>query len=162
MQQQAYDFSLFEQRRAPAPAPAPAAPLRAVAGGKPRVSRLKSAAVSLWNLLACTVFLALAILLIQSKVTLTELNTNVQRTRDQLTTAQSTNNYLNGQLSSRTNMENIEDIASRLGLMKVDESQITYIRLEDSGVLTTTESPVKKWTDVFHSGLLSLMETLDP
>ena len=159
MQQEAYDFGMFENRPAPAKK---TVPLRSVKGGKKPSSQLHQTVVNVWNVMGCAMFLALAILLIQSKVTLTELNTQVQRTQNQLTTSQSTYNYLNSELTSRTNMANIEDAARRLGLMKVDQSQITYIRLEDSGVLTTADSPVKKWTDWFHSGVLSLMETLDP
>ena len=160
MQQEAYDFGLFESR--PAAQPEKKVPLRRVEGGKKPTTQLHQNFVSMWNLVGCAMFLALAVLLIQSKVTLTELNTQIQRAQSDLTTSQSSYNHLSSELSDRTNMANIEDAARRLGLMKVDQSQITYIRLEDSGVLTAPESPVKKWTDWFHSGILSLMETLDP
>ncbi len=160
MQQEAYDFGLFESR--PASVRKEQVPLKQVQGGKKPTTRLHQTFINLWNAMGCALFLTLAILLIQSKVTLTELNTDIQSAQADLTTAQSTYNYLNSELTSRTNMANIEDAARRLGLMKVDQSQITYIRLEDSGVLTAPESPVKKWTDWFHSGILSLMETLDP
>lgn len=160
MQQQAYDFSMFESSRRPAQKSS--VQLQSVAGGKKAASRGKKLVGSLGNILASAMFLALAVLLIQSKVTITELNAETRRTRDALTTAQSAYNYLSSELDRRTGMENIESIANRLGLMKVDESQITYVRLEESSVLTAEESPVKKWTDWLSSGLLSLMETLDP
>ena len=115
MQQEAYDFGMFENRPAPAKK---TVPLRSVKGGKKPSSQLHQTVVNVWNVMGCAMFLALAILLIQSKVTLTELNTQVQRTQNQLTTSQSTYNYLNSELTSRTNMANIEDAARRLGLMK--------------------------------------------
>ena len=58
-------------------------------------------------------------------------------------------------------MANVEEVANRLGLMKLDDSQITYIRLDDSSVLTRKESDVKRWTDLLYSGVLSLIEQLD-
>ena len=159
MQQQAYDFSMFAPQRAK---PEKKPPLRTVEGGKKPQTGLKKAAVSFGNVLCCAVFLALAVLLIQSKVTITELTTQQQKTQAQLTDAQSTYNYLNGALNSRTNMASVEEIANRLGLMKVDDSQITYVRLEDSSVLTAAQSPVKQWSGWLKSGMLNMMEMLDP
>jgi cell division protein FtsL len=159
MQQQAYDFSLFTPDEEPA---TKKVPLRSVRGGKPKQTKLKKAAVGFWNVFGCAVFLALTVLLIQSKVTLTELTAQEQSVHNQLTDAQSTYNYLSSELNSRTNMASVEDIANRLGLMKIDDSQITYVRLEDSSVLSAAESPVKHWTDWMKAGVLSLMETLDP
>lgn len=160
MQQQAYDFAMFESDTRTTQKSG--VQLRSVAGGKKPQTRGKKLAGSLGSILASAMFLALAVLLIQSKVTITELNAETRKTRDALTTAQSAYNYLSSELDRRTGMENIESIANRLGLMKIDDSQITYVRLEESSVLTTAESPVKKWTDWLSSGLLSLMETLDP
>ena len=159
--QQAYDFAVFESGK-PRSQPEQAVPLRSVKGGKKAPGKLQHLLGSFWNLLGTVVFVALAALLIQSKATITELNAQVRRTQAELTTAQSTHNYLSSELNARTSMANIEEIANRLGLMKKDDSQITYVRLEEASVLTAEESPVKKWTDWFHAGLLSLMDTLDP
>ena len=52
--------------------------------------------------------------------------------------------------------------AGRLGLMKIDDSQITYIRLDDQSVLTRRESAVEKWTDTLQAGVSSLLRTIDP
>ena len=52
--------------------------------------------------------------------------------------------------------------AGRLGLMKIDDSQITYIRLDDQSVLTRRESAVEKWTDTLQAGVPSLLRTMDP
>ncbi len=159
MEQIAYDFARFEQTSKPAAKSK--AKLRAVKGGKPKNSRLHEMLVNFRAVLAVTLFLGLAVGLLQSKVTITELTTEIQRTQSQLTTAQSTYNYLNSELNSRTSMANVEEVANRLGLMKLDDSQITYIRLDDSSVLTRKESDVKRWTDLLYSGVLSLIEQLD-
>ena len=35
----------------------------------------------------------------------------------------------------QTNITSVEDVAGRLGLMKMDQSQLTYIRLDSDSVL---------------------------
>lgn len=159
MAQTAHDFSLFEENTRTAPPKK--AELRSVKGGADHSAQLRQMMGSFRIVLAATLFLALAVSLLQSKATLNELTTEIQRTQTQLTTEQSTNNYLNSELNSKTNMANVEEVASRLGLMKLDESQITYVRLEEDSVLTRKESDVKKWTEFLYSGLLSLAEKLD-
>ena len=44
---------------------------------------------------------------------------------------QSQYTYYNSALNSRTNITSVEETATRLGLMKIDQSQITYIRLDE-------------------------------
>ena len=103
----------------------------------------------------------LAIGLLESKVTITELTTQIQRTQTQLTSEQSTYNYLSSELNSKTSMANVEEVANRLGLMKLDDSQITYVRLDESSVITRAPSDVEKWSEFLYSGVLSLIEKLD-
>ncbi len=64
-----------------------------------------------------------------------ELNDQIQSTKAQLVSAQSQYTYYNSTLNSKTNIASVEEAASRLGLMKIDQSQITYIRLGESGAL---------------------------
>lgn len=157
MPQNAHDFALFENTSRPDAKPK----LRAVKGGAPKKSRLQEAWGTLTNLLGVVLFLGLAISLLQSKATLTELTTQIQREQTQLVTEQSTYNYLTSELNSKTSMANVEEVANRLGLMKLDDSQITYVRLEESSSLTRKESEVEKWTEFLYSGLLSLMDKLE-
>ena len=161
MNQNAYDFSLFEEN--PTAAQSPAAPkLRAVAGGKPGTTSRQNHARNVWVVLMAAVMLALMILLLQSKATLTELNTQVREVQREITDAKSENNYLNSELGERTGMERIEDIAKQQGLMKIDDSQITYVRLEENSVITGGESEVSKVAAFFQSGLPSILDMLDP
>src|SRR5699024_12389891 len=65
-------------------------------------------------------------------------------------------------LTVQSSISNVENVAGRLGLMKIDDSQITYIRLDDQSVLTRRESAVEKWTDTLQAGVSSLLRTIDP
>ena len=46
------------------------------------------------------------------------------------------------------------------GLMKVDPSQITYIRLGESGALVRRESTVRQWTDFLYTGAVNILGTV--
>ncbi|MBQ7860460.1 MAG: cell division protein FtsL [Faecalibacterium sp.] len=161
MQQAAYDFARFETANAAQKQKEKAAKLHAVQGGKKAPSRWHEVWLNLQAVVAVTLFLALAVGLLQSKVTITELTTEIQRTQTQLTTEQSTYNYLSSALNGKTSMANVEEVANRLGLMKLDDSQITYVRLDESSVITRAPSDVEKWTEFLYSGVLSLIEKLD-
>ncbi len=163
MAQTAHDFTLFENTTTPRTASAKARPaLRAVKGGAAaQPGRLQALWGNLRTLLSAVLFLGLAICLLRSKATITELTTQIQREQTQLVAEQSTYNYLNSELNSRTSMANVEEVANRLGLMKLDDSQITYVRLEESSTLTRAASQVEQWSEFLYSGLLSLMDKLE-
>ena len=160
MAQTAHDFALFENTQKPQNQKK--SPLKAVQGGAEAApSRLRTLWVNLRTVLCLVLFLGLAVSLLQSKVTITELTTQIQREQTQLAAEQSTYNYLNSELNSRTSMANVEEVANRLGLMKLDDSQITYVRLEEASSLTRKGSQLEQWSEFLYSGLLSLMDRLD-
>ena len=53
-----------------------------------------------------------------------------------------------------------KDLHSRLGLMKIDPSQITYIRLNESGALERQQSPVRQWTSFIYNGAVTILGTV--
>ena len=53
-----------------------------------------------------------------------------------------------------------KDLHSRLGLMKIDPSQITYIRLNESGALERQQSPVRQWTNFIYNGAVTILGTV--
>ena len=54
----------------------------------------------------------------------------------------------------------MEETANRLGLMKIDQSQITYIRLGESDTLERTQSAVRQWTDFIYNGAVTILGTI--
>ena len=89
-----------------------------------------------------------------------ELNDQIQATKAQLVSEQSQYTYYNSTLNSKTNIASVEETAGRLGLMKVDPSQITYIRLGESGALVRRESTVRQWTDFLYTGAVNILGTV--
>ena len=46
--------------------------------------------------------------------------------------------------------------------MKIDQSQITYIRLDQGSVLVRKESAVHQWTDFLHDGAMTVFAAVHP
>ena len=84
----------------------------------------------------------------------------IQDAKAQLVSEQSQYTYYNSTLNSKTNITSVEEAAGRLGLMKIDQSQITYIRLGESDSLERTQSAVRQWTDFIYNGAVNILGTI--
>lgn len=155
MAQPAYDLELFENR-----AQRPRAKVRAVRGRK-KASRLNLQTVK--TVAVAVVMAALVVGFLYSQATITELTVDIQNVQSDLVNEQSTYNYLSGVLDSKTSLRSVEQIAAgELGLVKVDRSQVTYFSLESESVINRPETAAQKITEFLNTGLLSLMEYLNP
>ena len=108
--------------------------------------------------------LALTMLaVIYSHVQLTELTGEIQDARAELTAANSWNSYWSNTLDSKTNLRTVEEAATtRLGMIKADPSQITYIKLDETSTVDRPASGLQKLAGMLHAGALSLVGSLDP
>lgn len=113
------------------------------------------------GLLALTM-LALVCAVIYSHVQLTELTGEIQDARVELTAANSWNSYWNNTLDSKTNLRTVEEATTRLGMIKADPSQITYIKLDETSTVDRPASGLQKLAGMLHAGALSLVGSLDP
>ena len=112
------------------------------------------------HLVAAALLVGFAISLLWSEAQLVELNDQIQAAKARLVSEQSQYTYYNSTLNSKTNIASVEETAGRLGLMKVDPSQITYIRLGESGALVRRESAVRQWTDFLYNGAVNILGTV--
>ena len=144
MGQAAYDYNTARRRKAPQTQRKTA--LRVEKGGKRRLSPLQAALRNAMHLVAAALLTGFAISLLMSEA--------------QLVSAQSQYTYYNSTLNSKTNITSVEEAASRLGLMKIDPSQITYIRLNESGALERQQSPVRQWTSFIYNGAVTILGTV--
>ena len=87
------------------------------------------------QLLSAALLVGFAVSLLWSESQLVELNSQIQNAKADLVSVQSQYTYYNSALNNRTNITSVEETATRLGLMKIDQSQITYIRLDGGSVL---------------------------
>ena len=159
MGQAAYDYNSAVRRRK-APQPQRKANLRVEKGGKERLSPRQAAARHVMHLVAVALLVGFAISLLWSESKLVELNDQIQDAKAQLVSEQSQYTYYNSTLNSKTNITSVEEAAGRLGLMKIDQSQITYIRLGESDTLERTQSAVRQWTDFIYNGAVNILGTI--
>ena len=158
MGQAAYDYNTARRRKAPQTQRKTA--LRVEKGGKRRLSPLQAALRNAMHLVAAALLTGFAISLLMSEAQLVELNDQIQDAKAQLVSAQSQYTYYNSVLNSKTNITSVEEVAGRLGLMKMDQSQLTYIRLDSDSVLVRRESAVHQWTDFLHDGAMTILASV--
>ena len=158
MGQAAYDYNAVRRRKAPQTQRK--ANLRVAKGGKRRLTPLQAAVHNAMNLVAAALLVGFAISLLWSESQLVELNDQIQDAKAQLVSEQSQYTYYNSTLNSKTNITSVEEVAGRLGLMKMDQSQLTYIRLDSDSVLVRRESAVHQWTDFLHDGAMTILASV--
>lgn len=158
MGQAAYDYNTARRRKVPQAQRKTA--LRVEKGGKRRLSPLQAALRNAMHLVAAALLTGFAISLLMSEAQLVELNDQIQDAKAQLVSAQSQYTYYNSTLNSKTNITSVEEVAGRLGLMKMDQSQLTYIRLDSDSVLVRRESAVHQWTDFLHDGAMTILASV--
>lgn len=158
MGQAAYDYNAVRRRKAPQTQRK--ADLRVAKGGKRRLSPLQAAVHNAMHLVVAALLVGFAISLLWSESKLVELNDQIQDAKAQLVSEQSQYTYYNSTLNSKTNITSVEEVAGRLGLMKMDQSQLTYIRLDSDSVLVRRESAVHQWTDFLHDGAMTILASV--
>ena len=159
MGQPAYDMS-SEVRRRKAPQTQRKVALRVEKGGKRRLSPFQAAMQHALQLISMALLAGFAVSLLWSEAQLVEVNDQIQKAKAELVSEQSQYTYYNSVLNSKTNITSVEEAASRLGLMKIDPSQITYIRLNESGALERQQSPVRQWTRFIYNGAVTILGTV--
>ena len=160
MGQAAYDMTEVRRRRAPQAQPK--VPLRVEKGGKKRLNPVRAAMQHALQLVGAALLVGFAVSLLWSEAQLVELNSQIQSAKGQtrLWSEQSQYTYYNSALNSRTNITSVEETATRLGLMKIDQSQITYIRLDEGSVLVRKASAVRQWSDLLHDGAMTILASV--
>ncbi len=137
--------------------------VRVVRGGRFRLERAKDAMRQAASVMAVAVILALITAIVASQAKLTELSGEIDATRSDLVTAQTTYEYLSGKMDEISNSANIDEAAqNRLGLVKTDPSQVTYIRLEDESVIEKNGSQTDEILDELYTAALSLIGSFEP
>jgi len=117
-------------------------------------------AVHALQLVGAALLVGFAVSLLWSEAQLVELNSQIQSAKAELVSEQSQYTYYNSALNSRTNITSVEETATRLGLMKIDQSQITYIRLDEGSVLVRKASAVRQWSDLLHDGAMTILASV--
>lgn len=148
---EAYDLSLYETSPAPIQRPQPA-PVEKAAPSKQTLRRIFTR-----RLLACAVLLVAFLgVMLSHNVTVIELGDEIQTQTETLAALKDENSYLTGKLTARTISE-VDQYAAANGLCKVQDYQVSYIRLGSSDQTIRTE---KAPTGSFLESVMDRMDTV--
>ena len=137
--------------------------MRVVRGGKHGLNRARQFAAVALHVIAAALLLGLICSVVHSQSRITELNGQINDTRTGLTAAQSEYDYLSTKMSDITSRASLQDVAEgQLGLVKADQSQITYIQLEEQSVIEKTGSDAGRVLVGIRTAALNLLDSFNP
>ena len=137
--------------------------MRVVRGGKHGLNRARQFAAVALHVIAAALLLVLMFSVVHSQARITELNGQINDTRTDLTAAQSEYDYLSTKMSDITSRASLQDVAEgQLGLVKADQSQITYIQLEEQSVIEKTGSDAGRVLVGIRTAALNLLDSFNP
>lgn len=137
--------------------------MRVVRGGKHGLNRARQFAAVALYVIAAALLLGLIFSVVHSQARITELNGQINDTRTGLTAAQSEYDYLSTKMSDITSRARLQDVAEgQLGLVKADQSQITYIQLEEQSVIEKTGSDAGRVLVGIRTAALNLLDSFNP
>lgn len=137
--------------------------MRVVRGGKHGLNRARQFAAVALYVIAAALLLGLIFSVVHSQARITELNGQINDTRTGLTAAQSEYDYLSTKMSDITSRASLQDVAEgQLGLVKADQSQITYIQLEEQSVIEKTGSDSGRVLVGIRTAALNLLDSFNP
>lgn len=101
--------------------------------------------------------------IVASQARITQLSGEIDDAKSELTNAQSYNDYLSTTMDQITNSTSVQQEAEdRLGLVKMDPSQVTYVRLENESVIERAAGTADKFFAGIKTAALSLLGSFDP
>ena len=131
-------------------------------GNKPYIVKM-CALMGLFGVLGLACTLAAQYFAAKAQARITELNGQINDTRTDLTAAQSEYDYLSTKMSDITSRASLQDVAEgQLGLVKADQSQITYIQLEEQSVIEKTGSDAGRVLVGIRTAALNLLDSFNP
>lgn len=137
--------------------------VRVVRGGKHGLNRARQFASVMLHVIAAALLLGLIFSVVHSQARITELNGQINDTRTDLTAARSEYDYLSTKMSDITSRASLQDVAEgQLGLVKADQSQITYIQLEEQSVIEKTSGSASQLLLGIRTAALNLLGSLNP
>ena len=127
------------------------------------LSKARQFARTAGTVLVIAIFFGLFASIVASQARITQLSGEIDDAKSELTNAQSYNDYLSTTMDQITNSTSVQQEAEdRLGLVKMDPSQVMYVRLEDESVIERAAGTADKFFAGIKTAALSLLGSFDP
>ena len=137
--------------------------VKVVRGGNRGLQRARRFAQATLRILTTAILLGLVVSVLYSHAKLTELSGEINAVNTELTAAQSEYDYLSTKMSDITSRASLQDVAEgQLGLVKADQSQITYIQLEEQSIIEKTGSDAGRFLAGIRTAALNLLDSFNP
>lgn len=107
--------------------------------------------------------IAVASVMIYSQVVLTELTAEVNSYQKELTHLEAEYVRLGGELEASTSIKKLEEAAeNKLGLSKIDSSQVEYVNLTDSDDITVAKTAGKYLVEQYWNDIIDFISEYLP
>ncbi|MEG1407167.1 MAG: cell division protein FtsL, partial [Ruthenibacterium sp.] len=98
-----------------------------------------------------------------SQTKATEMSGQIAMQQQELVDLQSEYTYLSNEVEMKTNLTSVEEYArTKLGLVKIDKSQITYVERKNDEVIVRPKNELQKIFGSVSTQAMSFMEYLTP
>lgn len=124
---EAYDLSLFETT---SPRLRAVNSPRKTAEITERKARRERRFRTISNIAITALFIVALVMMIVSRVQLTDLNHQITASREELSILQSETSRMTNELSAKTSAQSVDEYAAQNGMEKVESYQIEYITVE--------------------------------
>lgn len=159
MAKEAYDLNYFMPRhKAKAPSKRPV--LRVQKNEKKQRRRKVWRAVKMFCATAVMLFLVCGVLYTQS--TVAELQNSIGVANKDLAQENTERRNLTAQLDSKVNLKTVEQQAAMLGLIKMENSQKTYIRSQQENLIEVRTGKLDELLENTRNKMLNMMDYLNP
>ena len=129
MAQHAYDLSAFEERK---PSVVALKPNRKALRAKTRQNRAQAVLNAVVTALAIAAATGIVLLMIVSRVRITQINNDIAALEDEISILQSENVRLKGEIVAIASAESVENYAQANGMTKVEQHQVRYFSVDDT------------------------------
>ena len=135
-----YNFSRFEVEQQPNIEPRRHLRVAPVTRTAQQAQRRRMVGV----LAAVLLLASLGAMVISTYARLGELQSEINRQNTELTNQRATYTDLEFQLESKTNLNQVEQRAIEMGFVKVEKSQVTYIRVVEENQIEVQKGPLQQ------------------
>ena len=108
------------------------------------------------------IFVSLVCSVLYSQATVTELTNKIDNSEIELSELKSEYDYLNGQVGMKTALSSVEEKATALGLVKLDNSQITYVYRGNTDEIVRPDTTLDSIRNNIFGGLMSFTQFITP
>lgn len=153
MAQQAYDLSMFEEKK---PSVVALKPNKKAIRADKRQHRVQSTLNMLATIVSAAAVLTVVLLMIFARVRITELNNAIETAQEEMQILQSENVRLKGEIAEAASPDKVDAYAKEHGMVKVEPNQIHYFSVDSADRAEIPNDANGNFFSTLWNGIVSL------